>query len=189
MFMKTLKEYIQLIEGNDPGPALRSVGVTEPEEDGFDTDTAVDMPQGQSFTPTPQPPLQIEKSYLENEEGYGRLYVAVTSKLDSLGEYDSANDELLRNALKKGGVPMPDENSGVANTTGIEIQIGNDGIWATAFDEAAQKLLDIVQEAGLADEDGNAVVPQEESEEEITEEATDEAVERVVKLSRELRKR
>lgn len=190
--MKTLKEYIELIEGNEPSAGLRAVGVTPSDiEDAVDGFTAPgeEIPQASEQLP----PIQVDKSYLEDENGYGQLIVNVSATLGAEAVADAEevpyNEKLLRWALKTGGVPMPDENSGIANTTGIHIQVTDGKLSAHAFDEDGDKLLKILQDAGLADEEGNAIVPQQEQEQEEVTEASNEAVERVVALSKELNKR
>lgn len=179
--MKTLKDYINLLEGNEPSAGLRAVGVTP-----SDIEDAVGVSEPQA--PEQLPPLVISKSYIST--GNETMPDHNISVAPTMGSDDDKNEQLLRDALKAGGVPMPDETPDIANTTGININITDGQFSASGWGEDADRLLKILQDAGLADEKGNAIVPQQEQDdqEEVTE-ASDEAVERVVALSKELNKR
>lgn len=190
-YMKTLKEYIQLVEGNEPSAGLRAVGVTpsslEDELDGFEPPT----PELQG--PEERTPVDISIMYTNNSDDIPTIQVSVYANPETTFDTDASakNNHILRQALTAGGIPMPDDGTGTANTSDIQVIVSNGNIQASAWGQPAERLLEILRKAGLADENGNAIMPQEEQEpeaEEVTE-ASDDAVERVVKLSKELNKR
>lgn len=194
MFMKTLKDYIKLFEDDKLSPGLRAVGVTPPsledEEDGFDNQTAQPIPYGDSIGFEKRTPVSISTTASSSADGMPTKSVMVYANPESAVEISASeeNEALLRQVLKTGGIPMPDENPDIANTSGITIIVSNDSIQANAYGEGAEKLIKLLQDAGLADENGEAIMPQEEEAEEVTE-ASDEAVAEVVRLSKELNKR
>lgn len=178
--MKTLKDYIKLLEDEQslevaPAPSIED-----------------------QLAPSAAPLVDVYISYDDQTaDGYGRKYVKVDANLINPEE----NNILLRNALKKGGVPMPDEPSGVANKTEINVSVNNGNVSASGFDDAADELLRILAQAGLTDNEGNPLpvqttepvatggpAPEEEEQAEITEES-DDAVQRVIELSREVQRR
>lgn len=185
--MKTLKDYIKLLEEGEPGPALRAVGVT-PAADGVEA----------------EPPVDIDVAFIQKPDGFSYKSVAVTDAPDVVGNFAEENAAILRAALKAGGVSMPDEPTGTANKTGIDVTVTNKSIAASATnEEASNRLLQILMDAGLSDAEGNPQVPQSqpqavaqeepipmdhEQEQEVTEESED-AVSRVIELSKEIRKR
>jgi hypothetical protein len=194
MFMKTLKDYIKLLEDSEPSPGLRAVGVTEPKVP-VDAVADAQASSGVDTGPKKRTPVDISIMYTNNSDDIPTIQVSVYANPETTFDTDTSakNNHILRQALTAGGIPMPDDGTGTANTSDIQVIVSNGNIQASAWGQPAERLLEILRKAGLADENGNAIMPQEEqepeSEEEITEEATDEAVERVVKLSRELRKR
>ena len=178
--MKTLKDYIKLLEDDQSQEVIPTTSADD--QSVPDATSSVDVY------------ISIDD---HTPDGYGRKYVRVNASLFNPEE----NNTLLRNALKIGGVPMPDEPSGVANKTGINVSIDNGNVSASAFGDDADELLAILAQAGLTDSEGNPLpgqtqepvvtagsAPEEEQEEEITEESSD-AVQRVIELSREVQRR
>jgi hypothetical protein len=187
MFMKTLKDYIKLLEDDKLSPGLRAVGVTpsslEDEEDGFVE------PQGGGILPEKRTPVSISTTISSSADGMPTKSVTVTANPETTYDFGAGeeNAELLRHVLKTGGVPMPDENPDIANTSGITVIVTNDSLQANSSGEGAEKLLKLLQDAGLADENGEAIVLQK-KDDEHSEEVTEDAVEEVVRLAREIRK-
>lgn len=189
MFMKTLKDYIKLLEDDKLSPGLQAVGVTpssledEDEEDGFVE------PQGVVIGPEKRTPVSISITNSSSADGMPTKSVLVYANSETTMETDTSdeNNQLLRHVLKTGGVPMPDENPDIANTSGITVIIADDDIQAEAYGEGAEKLLKLLQDAGLADENGKAIMLQK-KDDEHSEEVTEDAVEEVVRLARQIRK-
>lgn len=191
MFMKTLKDYIKLLEDSEPSAELQAVGVTTDDDADYDVD-----PTGMTIKQEPLPPVSISKMFTSPSQGGLPAHnISVTpNPTDFATGYKPTeeNIELLRNALKAGGIPMPDEDSELANDSGIDVTISDNSFSAGGWGEAADRLLQILQNAGLADENGEATWPQSpatsEEPKEVTEE-TDDAVSRVIQLSHEMQKR
>ena len=197
MFMKTLKDYIKLFEDDKLSPGLRAVGVTpsnlQDEVDGFDSQTAQPIPHGDSIGFEKRTPVSISITTSSSLDGMPTKSVMVYANPETTAEISASeeNEALLRHVLKTGGIPMPDENPDIANTSGITILVSNDSIQANAYGDGAEKLIKLLQDAGLADENGEAIMLQkkeDEHSEEVTE-TSDEAVAEVVRLSKELNKR
>lgn len=196
MFMKTLKDYIKLFEDDKLSPGLRAVGVTpsnlQDEEDGFKEPDVFSIGPENS-QPEKRTPVSISITNSSSANGMPIRSVMVYANPETTMEFSASeeNEALLRHVLKTGGIPMPDENPDIANTSGITILVSNDSIQANAYGDGAEKLIKLLQDAGLADENGEAIMLQkreDEHSEEVTE-ASDEAVAEVVRLSKELNKR
>lgn len=196
MFMKTLKDYIKLFEDDKLSPGLRAVGVTpsnlQDEEDGFKEPDVFSIGPENS-QPEKRTPVSISITNSSSANGMPIRSVMVYANPETTMEFSASeeNEALLRHVLKTGGIPMPDENPDIANTSGITILVSNDSIQANAYGDGAEKLIKLLQDAGLADENGEAIMLQkkeDEHSEEVTE-TSDEAVAEVVRLSKELNKR
>ncbi len=126
--MKTLKEYIKLLEGE----ATPAVGVSEPSE-------------GNSLP-------EVEISFQHNAENQPSKSVSVNAG----GIFDGNPDD-LRNVLHDMGVPIPDEDD-QPNDSGVWVTVDDNGerIGVIADDEKADELLDILRSAGLYKGDRNA---------------------------------
>ena len=124
--MKTLKEYINLLEG-DVTPGLQSVGVSEPEES---NPVDVDVTFSTNIT-TGEPERNV--------------------KVFAGGRYSpNTKPDELRSALNDAGIDLPDEPNAKPNTSGISVSVSNDtGIYASANGEAGDELLSILKNAGL----------------------------------------
>jgi len=129
--MKTLREYINLLEG-EVTPGLRAVGVSEPSEE--------------SKLPT------VQISFQHNAENQPSKSVQVNA-----GGMYSGNADDLRDVLHDMGVPIPDEDD-QPNDSGVWVTVEENGkrIGVIADDEKADELLDILRSAGLYKGDRNA---------------------------------
>lgn len=129
--MKTLKEYIELLEG-EVTPGLRAVGVSEPED-------------------KTQLNPEVDVSYNQDIDGNPNKAVSVNAG----GQFDGDPDE-LRTALRQAGVAFPDQDP-QPNQSGISVSVDSNGrIFAMADGEKADELLSILKNAGLYKGTGNA---------------------------------
>lgn len=127
--MKTLKNYIELLEG-EVTPGLLAVGVSEPE-----TTDPIDVEISFKYDAHQQP---IKSVHASADKAFG------------------GNPEVMRKVLHDMGVPIPDEGD-KPNETEVWVTVSGNGdrVTAIADDEKADELLDVLKNAGLYKDKGN----------------------------------
>lgn len=124
--MRTLKEYIELLEG-ELTPGLRAVGVSEPEESADEA-----LPE-------------VSISFQHDADNSPKKSVSV-----SAGGVYNGDPEDLRDVLHNMNVPIPDEDS-QPNDSGVWVSVDENGqrITVMADNEKADELLSLLKNAGL----------------------------------------